>query len=195
MLPEHRLVHVVDDDLELAQSIARLLERKGIPARAYADPEIFLAHSTLTGAACLLIDVMLGPRRGFEIAATAREMQRALGVVFMTAWPKTADAVDAIRRFAGFDYLEKPLNEERLLAAVTEGLVWSANQGGLLLKIATLTVRERQVLGLIAQGKSNKMIAQELGLSTKTIEDHRAAIRTKTATTTLPELMTLAAGL
>lgn len=143
----------------------------------------------------MLSDVMLGDVNGFQVARSARLADPALSVVFITAWPKTTDAVDAIRRFGGIDYLEKPLDEARLLAAVAEGLAWSRGRRQASDRVATLSGRERQVLQMIARGLSSKMVALELDLSAKTVEDHRAAIRAKTGAVSLPDLIVLADAL
>ena len=112
----------------------------------------------------------------------------------MTAWPTTANAVDAVRRYGGLDYLEKPLDEERLLASIEEGVRWSMGQRQSAARIARLTRREREVLDLLAMGQSNKMVAASLGLSAKTIEDHRASIMSKTGASGLAQLIALVRG-
>ncbi|MGE4411888.1 MAG: response regulator transcription factor [Sphingobium sp.] len=110
----------------------------------------------------------------------------------MTAWPKIRDAVAAIRDLGGLDYLEKPLDTERLLYAVNEGLVWSRNSYFALARVAPLSQRERQVFDLMARGKSSKMIAVALGVSIKTIEDHRAAVMRKTGAGTIADIFDIA---
>ncbi|NQE63159.1 response regulator transcription factor [Caulobacter sp. RHG1] len=196
MPPEQDVVFVVDDDADLAESLARLLRRQGLRTHSFVTVDAFFAHPARPrGGACLLSDVMLGEVDGFQVARRARQADPALSVVFITAWPKTTDAVDAIRRFGGIDYLEKPLDEARLLAAVTEGLAWSRARRQASDRVATLSGRERQVLQMIARGLSSKMVALELDLSAKTVEDHRTAIRAKTGAVSLPDLIVLADAL
>ena len=107
--------------------------------------------------------------------------------------PTTANAVDSVRRHGGIDYLEKPLDEARLLAAVGEGVDWSARKRQQLARTATLSPREREVFDLLVQGHSNKVIAAMLELSPKTVEDHRASIMSKTGANGLAQLIALAA--
>ncbi|WP_298397790.1 response regulator [Sphingobium sp.] len=179
-LPDRAIVHVVDDDVDLGQSVARLLGRHGHATRAFSTPEAMLQAQPQQAAHCLVTDVMMGDTDGFSLAEQIRQRDPGVAIIFMTAWPTTANAVDAIRRYGGLDYLEKPLDEDRLIDAVAEGVAWSRRRRAALARIDALTPRERDVLDRLAQGMSNKMVAAELGLSPKTIEDHRAAIVAKT---------------
>jgi two-component system response regulator FixJ len=185
------VVYVVDDDEDLGSAIARLLERQGYRAKPFLDPEQLLASYEDAPAHCILTDIMMGDLDGFAFADRLRVIDRSVAVVFMTAWPTTANAVDSVRRYGGLDYLEKPIDEERLLLAIREGVRWSITRRNTDLKTASLTLRERQVFDLLVQGHSNKAVAAALGLSPKTIEDHRAAIFMKTGTTGLAQLIAL----
>jgi len=109
----------------------------------------------------------------------------------MTAWPTTANAVDAIRRYGGVDYLEKPVDLDRLLAAVEESVAWSTHRRRQLVRTARLSPRERDVFRLLIKGLSSKAIAAELNVSPKTVEDHRAQISAKTETSGLAQLISL----
>jgi FixJ family two-component response regulator len=128
---------------------------------------------------------------GFAFAERMRAQDPAVAIIFMTAWPTTSSAVDSVRRYGGLDYLEKPIDEGRLLAAVAEGARWSRQRRGALARLAPLTPREREVLHCLAQGMSNKMVAAALSLSPKTIEDHRAAIVAKTGASSPAALIAL----
>lgn len=174
------VVHVVDDDGDLSATVARLLARNGYDAHPFVNPAAMLDHHAVAPAHCIVTDVMMGDMDGFAMAQQLRTLDMAAAIIFMTAWPTTANAVDAIRRYGGLDYLEKPIDEDRLLAAVSEGVGWSLRRRAVLARIAPLTPRERDVLTYLGQGMSNKMVAAELGLSPKTIEDHRASIVAKT---------------
>lgn len=174
------VVHVVDDDADLSAAIARLLVRNGYDARAFTGPVAMLGHHADAPTHCVVTDIMMGETDGFALAQQLRTRDQAAAIIFMTAWPTTANAVDAIRHYGGLDYLEKPIDEDRLLAAVAEGAAWSARRRMALARIKPLTPRERDVLDHLAQGMSNKMVAAQLGLSPKTIEDHRASIVAKT---------------
>lgn len=189
--PTPALVYVVDDDADLGGALARLLRRQGHRAEAFSDPTLLLG-AYVEPAACILIDVMLGVLDGFDLARRLRAIDPAAGLVFMTAWPTTMDAVDSVRRFGGFDYLEKPIDEPRLLGAVAEAAAWSDRRRATLARTGALSPRERDVFDLLVQGLSNKMVAQELGLSPKTVEDHRAAVMAKTGAQGLADLIALA---
>lgn len=184
-------VYVLDDDDDLGASVARLLMRHGHIAQAFVDPIALLRDYLQTPAACIISDVMMGDMDGFAFADAVRELDPDVALVFMTAWPTTANAVDSVRRYGGLDYLEKPIDEDRLLTAVAEGVAWSNGRRLLTRRTALLTTRERQVFDMLVRGHSNKAIAGALGLSIKTIENHRAAIVTKTGTNGLAQLIAL----
>ena len=184
-------VYVVDDDSDLGAAIARLLIRKGYRAFSFDAPEAMLEAGVDAPAHCVVTDVMMDGMDGFEFAEALRGRDPASAIIFMTAWPTTASAVDAIRRYGGIDYLEKPIDEDRLVAAIAEGVEWSQRRRRALGYIDRLTAREKQVLHLLAAGMSNKMIAAELELSPKTIEDHRAAIMAKTGSSGMARIVAL----
>ena len=185
-------VFVVDDDRDLGASVARLLQRRGFEAQAFLDPAALLELDPNTFAHCVVTDIMMGDLDGFAFADRLRQRDPSVAIVFMTAWPTTANAVDSVRRYGGLDYLEKPLDEDRLIAAVAEGITWSSTRRAVLARTATLTARERQVFDLLVQGHPNKVVADRLGLSPKTVEDHRAAVLAKTGESGLAQLIALA---
>lgn len=188
-------VYVIDDDLDLAQSLVRLFRRHGLSAHAFATSRDIPASIEQVDGECFVTDVMLGDENGFDLAPRLALRAPGAAILFMTAWPHTADAVDAIRRHGALDYLEKPIDEERLLASVSEGLAWSRARRRAAQTIERLSAREREVLGMVAEGKSSKAIANALGLSPKTVEDHRAAIRAKTGAHVLEDYVRLGRAL
>lgn len=185
------LVYVVDDDHDLCNAVARLLRRNGYVAEPFMDPVALIEVYAAEPAHCIITDIMMGDLDGFSFADRIRSLDEGVAIIFMTAWPTTANAVDAVRHFGGLDYLEKPLDEDRLLASVREGVDWASRRRALLRRTERLTRREREVLHLLAIGQSNKMIAGTLGLSPKTIEDHRASIVNKTGANGLAQLIEL----
>lgn len=190
-MTEAGTIYIVDDDGDLGASIARLLRRQGYAAEPFLDPSLLLAIYDEAPADCVVTDVMMGDLDGFGFADKLRIVDSATAIIFMTAWPTTANAVDSIRRYGGIDYLEKPIDEDRLVTAVTEGIAWSRHRRANLARTASLSPREREVFDLLVQGYSNKVIAAKLGLSPKTIEDHRASIMAKTETWALAQLIAL----
>lgn len=169
----------------------RLFRRQGLEARAFASPAELTSAYLSVGAVCIVSDVMLAGAHGFDAAGGFRALDPACAIVFMTAWPSTVDAVDAVRRHGGVDYLEKPLDVGRLLASVQDGLEWRARRRRAENRLQGLSGREREVLNLLAAGMSTKAIAAELNLSPKTVEDHRAGIRAKTGASNLQQLLSL----
>lgn len=186
-------VYVVDDDRDLASSLARLLIRQGYTAKPFTDAAHLLRIYAEAPVSCVVTDIMMGDLDGFAFAEQLRAIDPACAIVFMTAWPTTAAAVDAVRRYGGLDYLDKPIDQDRLLAAVQEGVAWGVRKRALLSRTARLSPRERQVFALLVKGYSSKAIAAELDLSPKTVEDHRAQIAAKTGTNGLAQLIALAA--
>ena len=186
------MVYVVDDDQDLGATVARLLRRHGHVAEPFLDPAPLLEVYERAPAHCIVTDVMMGEIDGFDFADRVRLLDPAVAIIFMTAWPTTANAVDSVRRYGGLDYLEKPIDEDRLLAAITEGVAWSKAQRSALARTAGLTPRQRQVFDLLVKGHNNQAIAAALDISPKTVEDHRAAIVAKTGTNGIAQLIALA---
>jgi two-component system response regulator FixJ len=111
-------IYVVDDDADLGASVARLLTRHGHMATAFVETRALLDAHRREPAACVISDIMMGETDGFTFADKLRELDPNVALIFMTAWPTTANAVDSIRRYGGLDYLEKPIDEARLLSAI-----------------------------------------------------------------------------
>ena len=186
------MVYVVDDDQDLGATVARLLRRHGHVAEPFLDPAPLLEVYERAPAHCIVTDVMMGAIDGFDFADRVRLLDPAVAIIFMTAWPTTANAVDSVRRYGGLDYLEKPIDEDRLIAAIAEGVAWSKAQRSALARTAGLTPRQRQVFDLLVKGHNNQAIAAALAISPKTVEDHRAAIVAKTGTNGIAQLIALA---
>lgn len=190
-MTDEGIIYVVDDDADLAGSLARMLRRAGYRAEPFSDPQALLDAYDAAPACCVITDIMMGELDGFAFAARLREQDPAAALIFMTAWPSTAKAVDAVRVHGGLDYLEKPIDEERLFAAVSEGMEWSRGRRALARRTAALTPRERDVFQLLVQGFSSKAIASQLNISPRTVEDHRAQIAVKTGTSGLAQMIAL----
>lgn len=194
MSAPEQLIYVVDDDQDFAASLTRLLRRTGYRAEPFSDPEALLLAYESAPAACVITDVMMGELDGFGFAERLRRIDAAASIIFMTGWPSTRAAVNAVRRFGGLDYLEKPIDEQRLLTSIAEGLEWSRQRRELQDRTSTLTPRETEVFGLLVRGYSSKAIARELNISPRTVEDHRSQIAAKTGTSNLAEMIALSSG-
>jgi len=185
------LVYVLDDDPDLAASVSRLLRRHGYAAEPFIDAQALLAAHPREPADCIVADVMMPQMSGFEFADALRRSNSTVAVIFMTAWAKTDDAVEAIRDHGGFDYIAKPFDEKRLVDVVSKAVEQARARRQTDGRLASLSIRERQVFDLITRGHTNKEVALELGLSVRTVEDHRASILRKTSTRSLAALIEL----
>ena len=184
-------VYVLDDDADLAAAVARCIRSAGYSAQSCNDPLVLIEKFSAAQSACVVSDVMMAPMDGFSLVARLRKIQPAISVIFMTAWPKVADAVDAIRDLGGIDYLAKPIDEVRLIAAVEKAVRVGRKAQTCTKVLSRLTLREREVFDLLVAGYASKAIASQLKISPRTVDDHRAKICAKLGTGNLPELVAM----
>lgn len=194
------MLHIIDDEEVIRDSLLWLAKSRGIPATAYDSGKIFLAalenmqRTTLQGQ-CVLLDVRMPDIGGialFDVLA-ARNLTQVFPVIFLTGHGDVPMAVDTLKRGA-FDFFEKPFNDNKLMDRVQEGLSASEHasvSAGIHTRLAALSGREREVLDLILEGKMNKVIADKLGISMRTVEVHRAHIFDKMNVKTAVELARL----
>ncbi|MBC3808410.1 response regulator transcription factor [Undibacterium seohonense] len=179
------MLHIVDDEEVLRDALLWLARSRQIEAKTYANGEVFLAtiDQGLVFAKegdCLLLDVRMAELSGtalFDILST-RQLTQRLPVIFLTGHGDVPMAVDSLKRGA-FDFFEKPFNDNALMDRVEQALQQSIKAGEahqVQLRLQSLSQREHEVLELILQGKMNKNIADELGISMRTVEVHRAHI-------------------
>jgi FixJ family two-component response regulator len=172
-----------------------MLRQAGYEARAFGDAHDLLEqYSSFAPASCVITDVVMRQMDGFGFADRIRSLDPAVAIIFMTAWPTTSDAVDAVRRHGGMDYLDKPIDGDRLLGSVGEAISWSRQRRIQLARLCGLTRREREIFDLLVKGLSTKAIAARLNLSPRTVDDHRAAVAAKTGATNLAQLIALSEG-
>lgn len=189
-------VYVVDDDDSVRRAITRVLGAHGYPAVAYASAREFLADADLDIApACLVLDLQMPDMDGL---ALQQDLQRQLPVIFLTGHADVARAVMAMQAGA-IDFLEKPVSDVQLLAAVAKGCECAARHfacqrelRALRQKVDRLTPREREVLSWIVTGYRNKQVASQLGTVEKTIKVHRAHVMQKLEVDSLPALVRIA---
>jgi FixJ family two-component response regulator len=181
-------VHVVDDDESMRTALLRLLRASGLEAKAYASAGDFLLHRPANEPGCLLLDVLMPGPSGIDLQLSLKEQSLDLPVVFMTGHADIASCVNALK-LGAVDYLEKPVDPDRLLEAVRRALqrdeaarAATAEREKLEAAFASLTPRERQVFAAVAAGKLNKQIAGELHVGERTIKAQRAALMSKLGT-------------
>ena len=192
------LVHVVDDDAAIRDSLRWLLEGEGLAVQTYASAEEFLATFTQEQTGCAVVDLRMPGMSGLELQEMLLRRHARLPLVFVTAHGDIALAVMAMRRGA-VDFVEKPFTDERLVEAVRRALGAHARRPDgdeepaiVRARAAALSAREREVLGAVVEGKSSKTIAAELGIALKTVEAHRARIMAKLGAPSLAALVRLA---
>lgn len=193
--PAAPLVYVVDDDDAFRDSLRWLLESAGYRATLFASAERFLAaYRTGTGA-CLLLDVRMPGLSGIELQAELNRRGEAIPIIFLTGHGDVPMAVEAVKKGA-YDFVEKPFANTRLLALieqVTSGEAATrharAERQAATARLATLTEREREVLDRVSVGRRNKQIAEDLGISIKTVEAHRARAMEKMGVSSIAEVV------
>ena len=194
------VVHIVDDDDAVRQSLAFLLSTAGIPVRVYDSATSFLDSLASLQAGCLITDVRMPDLTGIELLRRLRAKSIKLPVIVITGHGDIPLAVEAMKSGA-IDFIEKPFAEEAILRAVRAAEESakkcgrrSEDGGALAARIASLSERERQVLDGLVAGNANKTIAYDLGISPRTVEVYRANVMTKMQAKNLSELirMTLA---
>ena len=197
-MAEAPLVHVVDDDEAVRDSLGLLLESAGFAVRTYASATAFLAALSHETAGCVLTDVRMPELDGLTLQRRLNEQGAQLSVIVMTGHGDVPIAVEALKAGAA-DFLEKPFDDEQLLAAVRNALAASqrthqkaAAMAAIAERLASLTPREREVLDKLVAGLPNKTIAYDLGSSPRTVEVHRARVMEKMGARSLPELVRMA---
>jgi len=195
-MQDNRVVHIVDDDEAVRQSLAFLLSSAGLAVRLYDSATAFLAGLARVKGGCLITDMRMPDMTGLELLHALKARACGLPAIVITGHGDVALAVEAMKAGA-VDFIEKPFDEEAILHAVQAALErGSEGEGGdapaIAARLASLSERERQVLeGLIA-GHPNKTIAYDLGISPRTVEVYRANLMTKMEARSLSELIRMA---
>jgi two-component system, chemotaxis family, CheB/CheR fusion protein len=196
--PAKPIVYVVDDDRLIREAIQGVLEDDGRTVEAYESSEAFLAAYRPGGEACLLIDAYLPGMNGVELLRQLATAGHRLPSIMITGNSDVPMAVQAMKAGA-LDFIEKPIGSDDLLANVARALelsrdssklsAWRASAAN---HVAGLTPRQHQIMDLVLAGHPSKNIAADLGISQRTVENHRASIMKKTGTKSLPALARLA---
>ena len=200
LIPKKGTVYVVDDDEAVRDSLQWLLEGKDYRVRCFESAESFLSRYDAREVACLIVDIRMGGMTGLELQSRLLESHSPLPIVFITGHGDVPMAVDTMKKGA-MDFIQKPFKEDELVLLVERMLDHAkdafaehqsaASRGALM---ARLTLREAQVLERIVAGRLNKQIADDLGISIKTVEAHRANIMEKLNANTVADLLKIALG-
>jgi len=200
LIPKKGTVYVVDDDEAVRDSLQWMLEGKDYRVRCFDSAESFLSRYDAREVACLIVDIRMAGMTGLELQDRLMESHSPLPLAFITGHGDVPMAVETMKKGA-MDFIQKPFNEEKLLPLVERMLEQASdafaeyqnalNRDALM---ARLTLRESQVLERIVAGRLNKQIADDLGISIKTVEAHRANIMEKLSANTVADLLKIALG-
>jgi len=195
----NQTVFIVDDDEAMRDALTQLLEAVGLRVETYADGPAFLAVYGKGRPGCLLLDMAMPGMTGLEVQAELKVRSLMIPIIFLTGHGDIPLAVRALQAGA-VDFLEKPILGDTLLERVQRALKldkeWGQEQSRIqLLKAcyARLSPREREIMALMVTGLTSKEIAQQLGISPRTVEVHRTHVTHKMGAANLAELVNMAA--
>ncbi len=188
-------VYVIDDDDAVRNSLRLLLKSVGLPVQICASAQQFLPSYDPRQPGCLVLDIRMPGMSGLELQQQLNVRGAIIPVVFITGHGDIPMAVEAMQHGA-FDFLQKPFRDQDLIDRVQRALERDAANRAQLretdrirARLESLTPREREVLDLVTQGKANKVMAHELGVSQRTVEIHRARVMEKMAAHSLAQLV------
>jgi len=191
------VVHVVDDDESFLRSVTRLLRASGYEVAAFSSVEEFLARRDPEAAGCVVTDLQMPRRSGFDLQEALGRTRRALPVIFLTAKGDIPTSVRAIRGGAE-DFLTKRASKEQLVSAIERALERNRREDRVrgrkraaAEKLAGLSRREREVLAGVLRGLLNKQIAEELEIAERTVKHHRTTLTQKLGVPSVAEMALL----
>jgi len=193
-------VFIVDDDPAMRESLTFLVSSIGLHVESFSSARDFLDGYAPGRIGCLVLDIRMPGMSGLELQERLNERRIELPIVMITGFGDIPMAVRALKHGA-LDFLEKPFTDQDLLDRIHEAIeqhrrrrIERQRRDEIEARVGRLTSRERQVMKCVVEGKSNKVIAEQLGLSPKTIEVHRARMMDKMRATSLAELLQLLRG-
>ena len=194
LIPKKGTVYVVDDDEAVRDSLQWLLEGRDYRVRCFESAESFLSRYDAREVACLIVDIRMNGMSGLELFDHLIQDGFDLPIIFLTGHGDVPMAVSALKRGA-FDFFEKPFDDNDLLKRVGEAMATHAqarasraSSGNTSARLASLSERERQVMDLVLAGKLNKVIADLLSISMRTVEVHRSRVFEKMGVKSAVEL-------
>ncbi|MBV1699671.1 MAG: response regulator [Hyphomicrobiales bacterium] len=191
-------VHIIDDDAAMRESLVFLLRTAQIVAKAFPSAPAFLASLPDPRLSCVITDVRMPEMGGLDLLRRLRDMKIDVPVIVITGHGDVPLAVEAMK-FGAIDFLEKPFDDDVLLASVRAALEQQqgeakrhAERADIEGRITALSNRERDVLGGLVAGRANKRIAYDLGISPRTVEIYRANLMDKMRAGSLSDLVRMA---
>ncbi|MBI3917209.1 MAG: response regulator transcription factor [Betaproteobacteria bacterium] len=193
-------VFIVDDDAAVRDALGLSLGVRGYRTAIFADAESFLRAYRREWRGCILIDIRMPGMDGLALQKRLLELGCALPVIVMTGHGDIGSAREAFKSRA-LDFLEKPLDQSKLIAAIDEALLRNETfqqeaetEHAFAALLATLTPREREVMEMIVAGRHNRDIADEMGISARTVEVHKARVMQKLKVDSIAQLVRLSLG-
>jgi two-component system response regulator FixJ len=197
-MPVEAVVHVIDDDDAVRESLSFLLETADYTVHAYESATAFLAKLERAEPGCIITDVRMPGMTGLELVRALNERGFTMPVIVITGHGDVPLAVEAMREGV-IDFIEKPFADDTILTALGKACARSRDQSEqdverneVRKRLATLSTRERQVLDGLVAGQANKVVAIELGISPRTVEVYRANLMSKMQAASLSELVRMA---
>jgi len=197
-MSNNAVVHVIDDDDGMRESLAFLLKSARVPVATYDSAALFLDQLAKVPGGCIVTDVRMPGMSGIDLLKRLRELNNNIPVIVITGHADVPLAVEAMKCGAS-DFIEKPFDDELLLTSVRSALSQEeaatkdqAFRAAIATRLDSLTARERQVLDGLLAGKPNKIIAYDHGISPRTVEIYRANVMTKMEAASLSELVRMA---
>ena len=188
-------IYVVDDDDGMRRALTVLITTVGYNAVAFARPTEFLATYDASQPGCLVLDVRMPEMSGLEVQQQLNRSGAMLPVILITGHGDIPMAVQAMKDGA-FDFLQKPFRDQELLDRINAALKQDAENRAIVerhadlrRRVESLTPREREVMALVVDGRANKVIAIDLGLSERTVEIHRANVMDKMGARSIAHLV------
>ena len=202
MIPEHpataRAVHIIDDDQALRESLAFLLRTAQLEVRSFDSAKTFRDALPNASVGCIITDIRMPDMSGIDLLRRLKELKVGIPVIVITGHGDVPLAVEAMKIGAA-DFFEKPFNDDQLLTSVRAALQQQQDQtkrgakrAEVEHRLSKLSAREKDVLAGLIEGRANKQIAFDLGISPRTVEIYRANLMNKMQADSLSDLVRMA---
>ena len=188
------IVYIVDDDPLIRESLSRMFASRGVDVAAFVGAQQFLEHDLKDRPGCLVLDYQMPETNGLELQAELNARHIDVPIIFLTAHGDIPTSVKAVRSGA-VDFLTKPVDQEQLLQTVRKAIEWHARHRAETRELRefrslvdSLSPREHQVMVLAVEGLLNKQIARRLGITERTVKEHRGRVMKRTGVKSIAQL-------